>query len=162
MGGWQGPMPTELLAEFEAAGHPWLRAPERLPAPDGSLRKFEYAASAQACARLGAGTMVCGITGLPGFRADILARLWAEQLNDGPCATEIMLTDTPAAGWSPVSLASRLERMCDDVANTLAERARQSGAIAIIFPAILGIERSTEVRAALQQATGLTIAEALS
>jgi glycerol-3-phosphate dehydrogenase subunit B len=161
MGGWHGAMPSELAAEFDAAGHAWMRAAHKLPAPDGTLRSFDFAAQAQAAARLTGTTLVCGFTGLTGFRADVLAQLWGDALSCAPRSCAITLRDTPAAGWSPASLAGRIERECDDVATQLGQRAREHGAETIVLPAVLGFDRVAEVRAALEHSTGVTIAETL-
>jgi glycerol-3-phosphate dehydrogenase subunit B len=161
VGGWHGAMPAELAAEFSAAGHEWMTSTHQLPAPDGTLRSFEFAAPAQAPARLTDTTLVCGFTGLPSFHADVLAQLWGEASSCSLRSCAVTLRDTPATGWSPASLASRMERQHDDVAAMLAERAREHGADAIVLPAVLGFERTADVRAALEHSTGLTIAETL-
>jgi len=162
MGGWRGPMPTGLDTEFTAAGHEWISTSARLPAPDGSLRTFAYAATAQAAASLPASALVCGVAGLAGFRASILARLWGDEAGTELHSAEIFLDDTPSAGWSPASLAARLERQCDDLARALKEHVQTTRASTVILPAVLGIERSESVRTTLQQVTNCTIGEALA
>ena len=154
-------MPPLLGTEFSAVGHEWVDVSHKLAAPDGTLRSFQFAAPAQAAARLTEQTLVCGIAGLSGFRADILARLWGDEASCTLHSAELTLSDTPAAGWSPASLAARIERTNDDVATMLAQRAREAGANTVVLPAVLGYERVAEVRGALAQSTGLTIAEAL-
>jgi glycerol-3-phosphate dehydrogenase subunit B len=162
MGGWRGPLPAALQSDFAAAAHEWISTSARLPAPDGSLRTFSHAAAAQAAARVQENALVYGIAGLSGFRADVLARLWGDEAGVHLYAAEIAFDDTPAAGWSPASLASRLERQCADLARALSAQVKKTSASAVILPAVLGFEKSESVRKALEQATGCTVGETLA
>lgn len=160
-GGWSGALPAPLAAAFAAVGHEWIEVREALPSPDGRLRPFDFAASSQAAASLTGSTLVCGIAGLPGFRAAILARMWAETSGLALTATEILLPDTSAAGWSPPGLAARLEQDRTTLATGLANAARSFRASRIIVPAVLGLEQVAEVRLGLERDSGAGIGEAL-
>ena len=161
-GGWRGPMPAALRRALEAAGLPHEPPAGPLPHPHGDLRRYDLAAPAQAAAVVEEGALVCGILGLPGFRAPALARLWgdaarvtlaAATLDAGPLR--------PPAGWSPVALAAALEREPGPLADALARAVRETGATRAILPPVLGLERGGEVRAALAAAAGVPVGEML-
>ncbi len=161
VGGWTGPMPEPLAAAFDAIGHSWPRLVQTgLPSPDGSWRVYERAAAAQAV-ELHGPTLVCGIAGLPGFHAATLSRLWTDLADLEFMPVQIALAATPAAGWSPVSLAAALERSSVEFASSLAAQVRVSNARAVIAPAILGLEASEGVRHTVMLAAGVPVGEAL-
>ncbi|MGH8436671.1 MAG: FAD-binding protein [Pseudomonas sp.] len=161
-GGWNGPLPEPLAAQFAAAGHPWAILQNPLPAPDGSLRRFDRAASAQAAAALTGPTLACGIAGLPSFRAAVLARMWSELSGFAVSSDTIQLEQTPAAGWSPPSLAECIARDPGQAGRMLRERAARVGAQAIILPAVLGLSPDDATRSALESAAGVRVGEALA
>lgn len=161
-GGWAGVLPDPLAAAFAAVGHPWRATNlEPLPMADGTLRRFDYAAPSHAAADLRS-AMVCGVAGLPGFHASAMARLWSELgLGDG-AGSELLLPETPRAGWAPASLAARLERDITILADALREQLRVTRAETVILPAIIGLERAAITIEQLQSAVGVRIVEALS
>lgn len=151
-GGWRGPLPTLLRAPLEAAGLPYVPVDSPLPHPDGELRDVAFAGASHARAALAADTTVVGIAGLPGFRPAPLARLW------GAGAHALLELDgTPAAGWSPVSLAARLDA---DPALLARPLAALGTARHVVLPAVLGLDRHADVLTQLAPLS-LEIGEAL-
>jgi glycerol-3-phosphate dehydrogenase subunit B len=155
-------LPQPLGRDFARIGHEWASVDRALPAPDGTLRAFEHAAAAQADARCQQGALVCGFTGLGAFRADVLARLWGDSLGMELHAGALTLDDTPPAGWSPASLAARLDRKHEDVARELAALVRSTHATAVVMPAVLGFESAPELCATLARSCGVPVGEALA
>jgi hypothetical protein len=102
-----------MLAE---AGLPLQECVAPLPHPDGRLLMYEVVPVAQASAALppdADNVLVCGVAGLPTFRAAALAALWTEAagLRDGALRSVVLtVPDTPPAGWSTLSLAAHIER----------------------------------------------------
>lgn len=160
-GGWLGALPAPLAAAFAAVGHEWIEISTELPSPDGSLRRFDYAAPSQAAAALTGNALVCGIAGLPGFNAIILARMWTEASGVMLSAHEIILPATPAAGWSAPGLAARLEQDPTPMTTAIREAARSQRASRIILPAVLGFEPVDAIRLGLERDSGAAIGEAL-
>jgi len=161
-GAWRGPLPDALCAALAAAGLPHAAVPGPLPHPAGALHPADFAAAAQADARLQEGALVCGIAGLPGFHAPALAALWGEAAGVRLQAVELApVGGLPPGGWSPASLAAALDRDPALLAVPLARAVRAAGAPCAILPAVLGLERSAEVRAALAAAAGVPVGEAL-
>jgi glycerol-3-phosphate dehydrogenase subunit B len=161
VGGWAGPMSEPLAAAFDAAGHAWLPAAQSgLPSPDGSWRLYQRAAAAQAL-QLSTPTMVCSIMGLAGFHAVSLSRLWMDLAGVELVPAQIALDATPAAGWSPVSLAGSLERAPGEFASRLQSQVRATGCRSVIVPAVLGLQSADTVRKAIQETAGVAVHEAL-
>jgi anaerobic glycerol-3-phosphate dehydrogenase len=161
MGGWTGVLPQPLAQAFSSADHSWSTVEEVLPLPDGSVRRFDYAAASHAAARLTPQTMVCGIAGLAGFQAKTLAMMWGEVSGALLNAAEIVLPHTPPSGWSTAALATRLEQSCAALAHELTRALRATRASSIILPAVLGVTRSDVIRRTLESEVGCAIAEAL-
>ena len=159
-GAWVGPLPERLGEALARAGLPIVEAAAPLPHPTGRLVACGHAAPAHGVAPA-AGTLVCGIEGLPGFHAPILARLWGAAASVELEARTLVAGATPAGGWSPVALAARLDRECGPLAEALARAVRETGATRVILPAVLGLERADAVRAALTDAAGVPVGEAL-
>jgi glycerol-3-phosphate dehydrogenase subunit B len=161
VGGWLGPMVAPLATHFEDVQHPWPIAPASgLPAPDGSWRSYAHAAAAHAIP-LQSPALVCGISGLAGFHAAALVRLWQDLAPVELTATQVTLDATPAAGWSSVSLAAALERSSSEIAAALSARVKETRARSVLLPAVLGIEQSAAVRTAVEAVCGVPVIEAL-
>ena len=161
VGGWTGPLPEPLAAAFEAAEHTWMPATGTgFPSPDGSWRFFDRVATSHV-AQLTERVLVCAIAGLPGFHGITLTRMWQELVGIEMIPVTITLNATPAAGWSPVSLAATLDRSSEDFATRLAAEIRSNRARGAIVPAVLGLEASISVRQAIESRAGVPIAEAL-
>lgn len=152
-GGWSGPLPERLGAALAAAGLPHVACPAPLPHPAGELRRFDFAAASHVAPVLGSGAIVCGIFGLPAFHAAVLARLWG-------CGNGVLveLPGTPGAGWSPVALASHLER--EPAALISAVQSVTGGAEVVILPAVLGLA-SSALHERLEDELGVRVVEAL-
>jgi glycerol-3-phosphate dehydrogenase subunit B len=166
-GGWRGLPPQPLLDRLADAGLRLEPCEAALPHPDGRLLSFDVAAPAQLRARV-AGTpertLVCGIAGLPSFRATALAALWADAAElpeDVLVPATIQLPDTPAAGWSAVALGAHVERHPAALAEAVGRLARERGAARVILPAVLGMQDHEGVCAALGSEAGAVIGEAL-
>lgn len=161
VGGWNGPMPEPLAAAFAAVDHAWLPAAQSgLPSPDGSWRFYQRAAPAQALPQ-STPTMVCSIMGLAGFHAVSLSRLWMDLADVELIPMQITLDATPAAGWSPVSLAALLERSPAEFASKLQAQVRATGCRCVIVPAVLGLEAGGIVRKAIEETASVPVREAL-
>jgi glycerol-3-phosphate dehydrogenase subunit B len=107
---------------------------------------------------------VCGIAGLPAFHAEALAVLWSEEagLPDGAMqALTLTLEGTPAAGWSPVSLAALLDREPDRLGSAIRTAVREMDAGRVIVPAVLGIAEHERTLHAVRESAGLVVGEAL-
>jgi anaerobic glycerol-3-phosphate dehydrogenase len=166
-GGWHGAPPRAFADALADAGLTLEATIAPLPHPDGRLLHFDAAAVTHAGAGIDATspvTLVCGIDGLPHFRPDALARLWSDaaQLPAGSLrAASVTVRDTPAAGWSPVSLAAMLERDPALLGEPLAQAAAAAGAACVIVPAVLGFDGAAGVTAAIGRTAGLPVAESL-
>ena len=164
-GGWVDAPPAGLKDALAAAGYPLERCAAPLPHPDGVLVPCAVAAPAQARATLAPDTLVCGIAGLPGFRAAALAALWADAaglVDDPPEAVTLTIADTPAAGWSAVSLAGLLDRDPGSLATALRHEMNERGARGVIVPAICGLTMHARVMDVLRDACGAPVGEALA
>ena len=160
-GGWAGPLPEPLGAALARAGMPFEPAPSPLPHPTGRLDGYALAAPAQRAATPLGGALVCGISGLAGFPASALARAWGARSAVMAGAVVLDAGPIPRGGWSPASLAARLEREPGPLAESLAGAVRRVGAARVVFPAVLGVERVDAVRAILEDAAGVPVGEAL-
>ncbi len=159
-GGWSGPLPAGLGAALTAAGLEQVKRAGRLPHPTGRL--VAYGRSAPAHAVVPApGVLVCGIVGLPGFHAPALARLWGAAAGAALASAEVAAGTVPSGGWSTAALAAHLERDPRPLADALAVAVRETAATGVILPALLGRERSEEVRRVLVDAAGVPVGEAL-
>jgi hypothetical protein len=166
-GGWIDAPPTVFADLLRDAGLPLLSCTAGLPHPDGTLLHCAAAPASHADAGLDDGAeraLVCGVAGLPGFRAAALAALWADVL-DGQAGSlahaTVTLEGTPPAGWSPVSLAAALERDPHLLGAPLAHTVRAHGATRAVVPAVLGLEQHAAVHAAVQGAVRTAVGEAL-
>src|SRR5687767_6934881 len=160
-GGWSGVLPNPVAAALSDVRHRLIAARTPVAAADGWLRRFDFCPRSSEALPL-PGAVVCGMVGLPVFHAAVLARMWGEQAGVELGAREILLADTPRAGWSPVSLAARLDRSARDLAATLRTLARETRAKSVIVPAVLGLEKHYEVITELEEAAGVRVLEALS
>ena len=152
-GAWLGPARAELRARLESAGFPLIAATNPLLHERGHAVRADFAGASHGAAS--AADTVVGIAGLPHFNAQILAHLWNP---DAPMrAHTIELPGTPAAGWSPPSLAAQIERAPSILANALSA----SGIRAAILPAVLGVEGVGAVVSHLS-GTGFEVKEALA
>lgn len=160
-GGWTGPLPDRLGAALARAGLPFAPAPAPLPHPAGRLDVYDLAAPSQRAAAPIEDALVCGIVGLAGFPARALARAWGAR-GAGPAgAATLEAGPVPRGGWSPASLAAYLEREPARLAEALADAVRRASAARAVLPAVLGVERVDDVRAALEAAAGVPVGEAL-
>jgi anaerobic glycerol-3-phosphate dehydrogenase len=73
----------------------------------------------------------------------------------------LTLDGTPAAGWSPVSLGAALQREPRLIGVPLARALRERGAARAIVPAVLGMADHGRVHAAVEDAAGVAVGEAL-
>src|SRR5687768_1464545 len=129
-GAWSGPLRTELQESLAAAGYPLHPTPQPIAHERGAVVQCDFAGATHVNATVAEESLVCGIAGLPGFNARVLARLWQhEHLLE---ANLIELPDTPAGGWSPLSLAAHIERS----PAALAEQLRKLRSARIILPAV--------------------------
>jgi anaerobic glycerol-3-phosphate dehydrogenase len=166
-GGWHGAPPQELRAALTAAGHELIDCDAPLPHPDGSLISCAVAPVSSAQASLDANAhdvLVCGVAGLPSFRASALAALWADAAgarNESIGAATITIDATPPAGWSAVALAALLDREPERLVRPLAALVRDRGAARVIVPAVLGLAGHARVLAAVMDGTGVSAGEAL-
>ncbi|HEX6938321.1 MAG TPA: FAD-binding protein [Longimicrobiales bacterium] len=160
-GGWAGPLPDGMGAALAGVGLPYEPAGVPLPHPAGRLDGYDRAAPAHRAAVPLGGAVVCGIVGLPGFPARALARAWGARSGAELAAAVLAAGPVPRGGWSPASLAAWLEREPLALAGALADAVRRAGASRALLPAVLGIERADEVRAALERAAGVPVGEAL-
>ena len=163
-GGWADAPPAALRAALAAAGHPLAQCAGPLPHPDGVLVPCSVAAPAHVAATPIANALVCSIAGLPSFRASSLAVLWADAEglpDDAVTAALLTLPGTPPAGWSPASLAGMLDRDPALLADALAAIVRERKPLRVILPAIAGLNDHARVLAALTDACGVPVAEAL-
>ncbi|HEX6307395.1 MAG TPA: FAD-binding protein [Longimicrobiales bacterium] len=168
-GAWDTPPPEPLRAALAAAGLLLHDVDGVLPHPDGTLVRCRAAAdshtrlSAVFSAGTDARTIACGIAGVPSFHARSLASLWSDAAGRTDGALEpvtLTLADTPAAGWSPISLAALLDREPHRLAAALARSARERGATHAILPAVLGLTEHARVLGAMDDA-GVIAGEAL-
>lgn len=152
-GAWFGPLPPLLAGALAASdlGHRPVDA--SLPHPFGDVRAADHAPDSHADAIIDEAACVCGIAGLPGYPAAMLARLW-----QAPRHVVLRLPDTPGGGWSPVALAAALER---DPAPLIAELRKLGSATRAILPPVLGIDPRTRTRERVQAGSGVAVAEAL-
>jgi anaerobic glycerol-3-phosphate dehydrogenase len=170
-GTWTGAPPAPVRQALAAAGLELVECNAGLPHPDGRLVHADFAAASHAAASLRRAdrvTLVCGIHGSPWYRPVALAALWrdAAGLPDGNMqATMLDLPGTPAAGWSPASLAAQIERAPERLASLIVEAARGHDAAQIILPAVLGLAAHaatfTALSDAVAAATGAAVGEAL-
>ena len=160
-GGWWGPLPPILNNALTAAGVAHDANAAALPHPFGSLRRPDAVPAWHAAAVPESGALVCGIAGLGAFHAPTLARLWGDEAGVTLSSVTLQIEQTPAAGWSPVSLAAQLERTVRLLAVPLTRAVREAGAVRAILPAVLGVHGTAAVRAALEAATGVPVGEAL-
>lgn len=166
-GGWHDSPPQELRAALTAAGHELTDCDAPLPHPGGALISCTVAAVSNARASLDANAhdvLICGIAGLPSFRATALAALWADAAGapaEGIGAATVTLDGTPAAGWSAVALAALLDREPERLIRPLAAIVRDRGAARVIVPAVLGLASHARVLAAVMDGTGASAGEAL-
>lgn len=166
-GGWSDAPPDEMRAALTAAGCELTACDGALPHPDGSLVPCELAGVSHASASLTGGAravLVCGISGLPSFRAAALAALWADAAGAAPgavAAAMLTLDGTPAAGWSPVALAGLLDREPARLAALLEAIVRRHSAERIILPAVLGLANHRRVLQTVREAAGVMAGETL-
>lgn len=166
-GGWRDSPPPSVRDTLAAGGVDLIECDGALPHPDGVLVRCEIAAASHALAAIAPGARrigVCGIAGLPAFNAAALAVLWSEEagLPDGAMqALTVTLDDTPASGWSPVSLAALLDREPRRLGSALGAAARELDADRVIVPAILGITEHRRTLHAVHESSGVTVGEAL-
>lgn len=159
-GGWNGPLDPALGRALDGAGLRHVAAPHPVPHPYGDLRTFDFAAESHACPHPMDGALLCGIAGLGGFATPALARMYAT--SDRPPLSHVIAVarGTPLDGWSPMSLASALQRdptiITDDIAAAVT-----SATTHVLMPAVLGLDDAAPVRAALQQVLGVPVFECL-
>ena len=153
-GAWVGPLRTELRDRLRAAGLSFLPAERPLAHERGRTVRADFAGASHAGVGWNDVTVV-GIAGLPHFNAQTLARLWqpAAPLQ----AYTLELPGTPAAGWSPPSLAAYIERAPE----SLLQELEAAGIRNALLPAVLGIERVGDIVETLANA-GIQVAEALA
>ncbi|MBR9989500.1 MAG: FAD-dependent oxidoreductase [Gemmatimonadetes bacterium] len=165
-GGWHDAPPSSLVDALAGAGHELTGCQGPLPHPDGTVVPCAIAPPSHAAASLthdAASVMVCGIAGLPGFRAAALAALWSDAagLPEALESVTVTLDATPAAGWSPVSLAAHLDRDPDLLPRALTGVVRERRPDRVILPAVLGLDDPARVLAALTDRVGVPAGEAL-
>ncbi len=152
-GAWAGPLQDELRTALAAAGVVLEKTGQPLLHERGRTISCDYAASTHVRASAQPGAVVCGFFGYPQFHAPALARIWSRHT---PLrAVTIQLPDTPAAGWTTVSLAAAIERNTDALIAALPD------APLLLLPAVLGIEQHAAVQERLRSAGG-HVAEVLA
>lgn len=154
-GAWRGPCPPALRDAMKKAGYDLDTCRPALPHPNGAVVSCDLAVASHREAELKGGALICGIAGLAGFDADVLARIWAAKSGASLDSATLQLDETPAAGWAPASLAAFIERNPDVIARAGKNVDR------IILPAVLGLSFDGVLHARLQDETGLRIGEAL-
>jgi glycerol-3-phosphate dehydrogenase subunit B len=167
-GGWISEPPAGLQDALVRAGHALAACSGPLPHPDGSLAAHAVAAVSHTRAYLTTDdalpALVCGIAGLGAFRPRALARLWSDAAGlsaDGVAAATLTLDGTPAAGWSPASLARHIAGRPAHLGEAIARAVRAHGASRAIVPAVLGLDDHGSVLDAVTRAAGVPVGEAL-
>jgi glycerol-3-phosphate dehydrogenase subunit B len=159
-GGWSSGPPDQLRVALAACGYV-IDAAGTLPHPFGSTPFFPLAEAAHSAGVLRDGLAVCGIVGVPWFRAPMLARLWSHATGYQLHAFELELERTPRAGWSAVSLAEQLDDDPDLLVRPLATALRGTTVSGVVLPSVLGLQPGDRVRTHIAQAIGAPVAEAL-
>ena len=166
-GAWRDAPPDEMREALDAAGCELTACDGALPHPDGTLVSSALAGVSHANASLTGGAravLVCGISGLPSFRAAAIAALWADQAGAGPdafAAATLTLEGTPAAGWSAVALAGLLDREPARLATPLEAIVQRHPAERIVLPAVHGLANHRRVLETVAEAAGVMTGEAL-
>jgi anaerobic glycerol-3-phosphate dehydrogenase len=161
-GGWRGPLPGLVAAALGAQRHAHDAVEHPLPHPDGELRTFHFAPAGHRAALVEDGTCVVGIEGHAGFHAPALARLWGDAAGAEVIGERVSLPGTPAAGWSTIALARTVEANPAALADALHALATSTRCSRFILPAVLGVDEVSRVRAALEDAAGIPVGEALA
>jgi len=160
-GAWRGPCPDALQKSFANAGYELHACKHALPHPNGSVSACDFAPSSHHATQLRPDALVCGIAGLAGFHATMLATIWSAKSTANLRAATISLEPTPAAGWAPASLAAWIERAPVAFARALRAAATQHDVRRIIVPAVLGTGYDDAVRRRIEDESGLHVGEAL-
>ncbi|MEX1184474.1 MAG: FAD-binding protein [Gemmatimonadota bacterium] len=168
-GGWSTAPPPAIQQALARAGLELVPVAGALPHPDGRIVVAKAAPRSHAASAFSGNvdddvvTLVCGIEGVPSFRAAALAALWSAAASrpDGARHATVAVRHTPAGGWAPASLAALLEREPDALAGSIAKLARERGAERVIVPAVLGIDAHARVHAALEGTAEIRVGEAL-
>ncbi|HEU5209270.1 MAG TPA: FAD-binding protein [Longimicrobiales bacterium] len=160
-GGWTGPLPGPIAHALvrQHLVHVDLDGP--LPHPDGELRHYDFAPASHAAARVETGACVVGIEGLPVFRPRALARLWGDAAGAELTHETTRLAGTPPAGWAPLALARAIQADAAPLAVALRDIVARTRCTRLVVPAVLGIERTGEIRERLEAETGVPVGEAL-
>lgn len=154
-GAWCGPIPDTFRAALDDTGYRLTDVAHALPHPNGRLLECSAAAPSHAGAHTH-DALVVGIAGLPGFNASILARQWQAR-----ASARLLLDGTPPAGWAPASLATHIRADAQPFIAALRPIIKEHAAGRVIVPAILGTAHDGALHAHVQDALGVTIAEAL-
>ncbi len=162
-GAWLGSLHPPLRDALASVGYDFRDVSAPLPHPNGHTITCELAAVPQSAAQLDGDTLVCGIAGLPGFHARALARMWSGGAADLR-STVMSIPGTPAAGWSPVSLARVIDTdasMARAVADALRAIAAREHAPRIVVPAVFGTSSESRLITELFEGDGIAVGEAL-
>lgn len=160
-GSWRGPVPAPLAAALREAGYDLEPATRTLFSPDGSLLQADYAASTHLTAPADGPTVVCGVSGLTGFHARTLVRMWTDLVDRELRAEAITLPGTPAGGWSPAALCHLIQQDLTVLGSALHALGTRTGAGTIVLPALLGLNQVSRLRATLEHIAGCRVVEAL-
>lgn len=159
-GGWNGSLDPLLDAALQAAGLRYIPAPQPLPHPFGDLRLFDFAGDSHAFTQPIDGALLCGIAGFGGFATAALARMYATSEHQPLAHAIAVARDTPAGGWSPMSLAAALQRDPSILADAL-KPIVPPGCTHVLLPAVLGLDDPAAVCAAVAGTIGSPVFECL-
>jgi glycerol-3-phosphate dehydrogenase subunit B len=154
-GAWSGPCPDALREALVETRYHLRDVARALPHPNGNLVPCTAAVASHANASPD-DALIVGIAGLPGFNAEMLARQWSAR-----GGVTILLDGTPAAGWSPASLATHIQTDPRHLIDALRATVSQDRSSGIVLPAVLGVTDDGTVHAEIQDALGLGVSEAL-
>lgn len=161
-GAWLGAVPEVLGRALTSAGIAYEPCARALPHPSGELRASNHAPAVHAAACVEDGTLVCGIAGMAGFHAGMLARLWGDACDAVVRSVTVRLDGTPRVGWSPVALAAAIERDPLTIARPLAAALREHRPARVVVPPVLGFDDPMRVAAVLRDEAQCDVAEALA
>ncbi|MBC7224832.1 MAG: anaerobic glycerol-3-phosphate dehydrogenase subunit B, partial [Anaerolineae bacterium] len=154
-----------LLAALAEAGLPYQGAWERASAAVTSLGRIRPAAflpASAAAPREGTRLLVVGVRGLEGFHAALVAQALAGEFPAE--ALELALPGTRKAdNLTPFDVARLLDRpeVAREVQGAVGQAVRAGHFQAVLWPGVLGLERTAAIRTAWQAAWGVPVWETL-
>ena len=154
-----------LLAALERAGLPYRGgwgAPLEAATSLGRLKTAAFLPASAALPERGARLLVVGVRGLGEFHAPFVAQALAGEFQAEPL--EVALPGTRQAdNLTPFDVARLLERpeVEREVGEAVGRAVRAGGFQSVLWPGVLGVERTAGIRAAWQAAWGVPVWEAL-